>query len=108
MKLLNERNQVREVAKEWKRQYSKYSGDFHSKDKFEIGEKLSALNPETATAKQVAEIIGNTSWVRINTCHECQTETWDAVQIGEEPDCESRTATICGNCLRAALKLLDN
>jgi len=107
MKLLNERHQVRNVAEKWRAQYGAgtYGGD---KRQRMVGQELAALNAETATAAEVAEIVGNGSWVCKNTCHECGAETWDAVEVGQPPDYESSTATICGNCLRAALRLLGD
>lgn len=106
MNLLNERNQVRTVAEKWRRQYG--SGSYGADDRGRnVGDELSQLDKETATAEQVAEIIGNKSWVSKVTCDECGVQTWDAVQIGEEPDYESATAEICADCLRAALKLLE-
>lgn len=105
MDLLAERNQVRTVASRWRSQYG--SGTYgNDKRRCMVGDELAALNTETATAADVAEIVGNGSWVKKNTCHECNAETWDAVQVGQPPDCESYTATICGGCLRAALRLL--
>ncbi len=105
MELLNERNQVRTVARRWHSQYGAgtYGGDKRGRM---VGDELAALDTESATAADVAEIVGNGSWVVKYTCHECGAETWDAVQVGQPPDCESSTATICGNCLSAALRLL--
>ena len=105
MELLSERNQVRTVANRWRRQYGAgtYGGDKRVRM---VGNELAALNAETATAAEVAEIVGNGSWVCKNICHECGAETWDAVQVGQPPDYESCTATICADCLRAALRLL--
>jgi hypothetical protein len=71
-----------------------------------VGDELAALDVETATAADVAEIVGNGSWVGKNICNACKAETWDAVQLGEPPDCESSTVTICADCLRSALRLL--
>ena len=107
MELLNERHQVRNVAKKWRAQYGAgtYGGD---KRQRMVGQELAALNAETATAAEVAEIVGNGSWVCKKTCHECGAETWDAVEVGQPPDYESSTATICGGCLRAALRLLGD
>lgn len=105
MELLNERNQVRTVAERWRAHYGEgtYGADKRGRA---VGRELAALDPETATAEQVAEIIGNRSWVGQNTCHECGAQTWSAVQLGEPPGYESRTATICANCLLSALALL--
>jgi hypothetical protein len=105
MELLNERNQVRTVARRWHCQYGAgtYGGD---KRRRMVGAELAALDVETATAADVAELVGNGSWVCKNICHECGADTWDAVQVGQAPDYESSTAIICGDCLRAALRLL--
>jgi len=65
------------------------------------------LDPETATAAQIAEIIGNTSWAQKRSCSECGGESWDIVEIGEPRDYESETANACRDCLVAALRLLD-
>ena len=107
MKLLNERNQVRTVAQKWRAKYG--SGSYRADNrKRMVGDELAQLDVETATAEQVAEIVGNRSWVSEITCDECGKNTWDAVQFGELPDYESATAEICADCLRAALKLLEN
>lgn len=107
MELMNERNQVRTVADRWRAHYG--GGTYFSDSRGRmVGKELAEMNKETATEAQVAEIIGNGSWVRENVCHECGVTTWDAVEIGEPHDFESRTATICGACLRAALKLLGD
>lgn len=99
MKHLSEKEQIRGVARSWARQCAKR--------KPEISEKLEKLNIETVTAKDVQEIIGNNSWVCKTKCDECLNETWDCVQLGEEPNYESRTANICKNCLIKALELLE-
>ncbi len=105
MELLNERNQVRTVARKWHAQYGAgtYSGDKRGRA---VGAELAALDVEKASAAEVAEIIGNDSWVAKDSCDECGAETWDAVQLGETPDYGSSTAVICADCLKAALRLL--
>lgn len=106
MKLLNERNQVRSVAKRWR---SQYGGGTYGADKRNrmVGDELLLLDKETATANDVSEITANNSWVSKNNCHECGNETWDIVQVGEEPDYESYTAGICRNCLVKAINMID-
>lgn len=105
MQLLDERHQVRTVAQRWRAQYGggSYGADRRGRM---VGDELAALDVETATAADVAEIVGNGSWVGKNICNACKAETWDAVQLGEPPDCESSTVTICADCLRSALRLL--
>ena len=103
MERLQERDQVRGVAAAWKRQYPKgYGDEFNA-----IGKALERLDVETATAEDVAAIIGNHSWALPRRCHECGKESWDLVMLGKEPDYESSTARICRDCLKAALALLD-
>lgn len=103
MKSLNERNQVLDVVKNWTRQYGNSKDD-----KFTAtGERLKELDLQTATADDVAAIIGNTSWVRPNSCDECDKETWDIVRLGEEPYYNSSTAHICLDCLQQAVKLAE-
>lgn len=105
MKLETMRGQVRSVAQRWRVQYGNVSQ--HGADKQEIQRKLDALDVETATDADVTAIIGNNSWVGPPECHECGVTTWDAVELGQPPDYESRTATICIDCLRKAVALLE-
>ena len=102
MELQDERSQLRTVAQRWRKAYS-MSPWAADADKQDIGKALAALDAETATAEDVARIIGNRTWVGPKTCHECGAETWATVEVGQE-DCE--TATVCADCLRAALRLL--
>ena len=108
MHLLNERNQVRKVADRWLAQYGLYGSYGADNRRRSIGRKLLALDKETATAEDVAEIIGNTSWVCQQKCGECGTKSWNIVQVGEPLDYESATAYLCVNCLRAAVKLVED
>ena len=106
MKLLTEREQVRDVAKRWRGSYG--SGTYGAdKRKRNVSAELDALDPEKATAAQVAEIVGNGSWVSKESCHECGAPTWELVQLGQEPDYESSTANVCKACLLKALNLLE-
>ena len=104
MKLETMRDQVKVVAKRWRVQY--VSGEW-GVDEQDIQRKLDALDVETATDKDVAEIIGNDTWVGPHKCHECGTKTWSAVELGEPRDYKSATATICIDCLRKAVALVE-
>jgi hypothetical protein len=102
MKLLNERVLVREVAQRWEEQYADYDLS-NAEEMHAIGRKLAALDGETATAADVAAIIGNDSWTRIDHCDECgETNPPVAVRLAE--DTES-SVDICLSCLRKALNL---
>lgn len=103
MHQITARTQIRVVASRWRAQYSKTP--YNTPDKMAIAEKLDALDPETATAEQVAAIIGNDSWARDPKCHECQEIVPMVVQVGEPMDYESNTACLCGRCLKAAYNL---
>lgn len=108
MIVLDERTQVKQAIQRWVRMYGldrTYGADQHGR---RVGAELMALDQETATAADVAEIIGNSSWACERPCNECGQETWSAVEIGEPPDYESATAVVCGACLRAALRLLGD
>jgi hypothetical protein len=66
--------------------------------------KLDNLDVDVATPADVAEIIGNESWTRM-TCGECKKDVTELVTIGDEPDYESQTASICIDCARKAASL---
>ena len=100
MKVINVRALIREVAAAWRAQY-KGAGDG---GKQSIQRTLDALDGATATAVEVASIIGNESWTEVPRCDECGEARPVVVRLGQEPDYESRTAHICVPCLRAAIK----
>lgn len=100
MKIITERVLIKEVAKRWKEQYPNSEQDIY--------QKLKLLNKETATAKDVENIIGNSSWTNIPRCDECGQETEIVIQLGEEPDYESSTIVIiCEDCLKQAIKAVE-
>lgn len=70
-------------------------------NKKQIARKLDALDGETATPADVDSIIGNSSWTRL-TCDECGKEVDAVLTVGQEPDYESHTASLCRNCVKLA------
>jgi len=42
----------------------------------------------------------------IGKCYECKNDDRFIIQIGEDPDWESATTYVCGDCLHKALELL--
>ena len=92
MKLLGKRNAVRDAVC-WAKRCS--------------GEPplAAALDPETATTENLQAYVRYT--VGPSHCHECGEKTWDMVELGEPPDYESATASICLKCLRAAIELIE-
>lgn len=108
MIVLDERTQVKQAIQRWVRTYGldrTYGADKRGR---RVGAELMALDQDTATAAEVAEIIGNSSWARKRACNECGQETWGVVELGEPPDYESATACVCRDCLHAALRLLGD
>lgn len=106
MKHLNERTQIKDAIKNFVATHGlgTYGADKRGRS---IGKELLALDPETATASEISEIIGNKSWVCERACCECGKQTWDIVEIGEEPDYGSATTEICLDCLKKAVNLIE-
>jgi hypothetical protein len=105
MRIITERDLIRGVAAAWSKQYSrdeKLSDGSHTR---KVLVRLKALNQETATAEDVAAIIGNSSWTGIR-CDECGESVRTVIQIGEEQDYESATANICPSCFYKAAELM--
>jgi len=104
--LFTTRAHIREVAARWRVQYPSNTllfGGAHSGD---IYKRLLALDPEAATEEDVAAIIGNSGWTRID-CDGCEKSVKAAVQVGAPPDYDSATALLCAECIRVASALLD-
>ena len=106
MKTLRERDQARTVAVSWRTQVCRSSYGSYKRNR-KVGDELAALDTETTTAAQIAEIVGHDSWCRPQKCDECDNHSWDVVQLGEDSDYESNTANVCAPCLRKALAMLD-
>ncbi len=105
MKLITQRGLILDVVNCWRSNYPP-GKPWVDADKDIIGKTLAALDLSTVTAEQVNAIIGNGSWtsIRCNECGECVAA---AVQVGEPPDYESATASVCESCLRKAVALFD-
>lgn len=105
MKTITTRDCIRNIAKRWSLQYSSsYWAKDH--DKQRIGAALASLDKETATAADVAAIIGNSSWTKLE-CDECGKTVDAVVEVGHEPDYESSTARLCLPCVQTAAKALS-
>jgi hypothetical protein len=103
-RLLTVRQCIRTVAERWRYQYPGPQNVQGTRG--DTWRALQALDVETATAEDVAQIIGNDSWTSIK-CNACGRDDCEmAVEVGELPDYETMTATLCAGCLRDALDLL--
>jgi hypothetical protein len=94
MKTLTKKQIIKDVHKAWMSQYPK--------DKDGIGKLLVSCKTE----KEVIEVIGNDTWTQ-NKCYECDKDVDVTITLGEEPDYESYTTTICKDCLIKALELMN-
>lgn len=97
MKLITERERIRNAAAKWKRRQTKP----------EFAALLDSIDLDTATAEQIVKVIGNDGWMT-KACDECQRPMLDLVHLGEEPDYESTTFFICTDCLSRAFALIGN
>ncbi len=70
-----------------------------------VGKELSKLDKETVSAEEVNTLIGS-DWTS-KTCNECGVKVKTVVQMGEDLDYESCTANICLDCLKKAVKLIE-
>ncbi len=115
MKITTQRDLIRKVAKRWREQYEPFTNDppiFSWRtgtysppiSKRQIAEKLDAIDTETATAADVEAIIGNDSWTDLK-CDECGKYVDSVLTVGDEPDFESRTASLCRDCVKLAVSM---
>ena len=107
MRIINERTDVACVAERWRAQYPPGSKTARGPTD-PIYEALKSLDPATATATDVEKIIGNRSWAGVYSCHECNADVTEVVELGQEPDYESHTAQICHSCLIKAVSLIGS
>ncbi len=100
-RLLTERQQIRDILKNWTAQYM-------GGDPWGTVKKLEKLDLETVSAARIATLIGNDSWIAPNCCDECGSgPSWNMIRVGEEPSYDSSTAILCFDCLRKAVALIE-
>jgi hypothetical protein len=124
VKVITIRSQIREVAERWAKIYGIHEREiaadpfgygqgtvagrvYRDPAKIAIYEKLKVLDVKTATAEDVAAIIGNTSWAKVQTCYECGNHFDSVIELGEEQDYESHTTWVCKDCLTKAVKAME-
>jgi hypothetical protein len=74
-------------------------------DKLDILAQLKTLDLETCSAEDVEKIIGNNSWTTLH-CSACRGKHKWIITVGEEPDYESRTASLCRPCFDEACEVV--
>lgn len=104
MKIITRQSLANEAAAKWAEQYK----DFHGyPDKFDKGEALKKLH-KPVNPDEVDRITGNTSWTTPNSCNVCNKRNGPVVEVGEEEDCDSRTAWVCFDCVKKVAELAAN
>lgn len=109
MKLITERMLIGQVAERFRRQYGARldSPLYDGRVPRLMLAALESLDKETATAADVSLICGNDSWVQIK-CDECGESVDAVIRVGQEPDYDSSTASLCFGCVRAAATIAGN
>ena len=105
MRLITAREQIRTVAERWKKQYG-LAHNAARKWHVDILHSIESLDVETATKEDVADVLGNTSWI-ISECDECNGKFDELVEFSDVYGGEYTQALICANCLRKALALIE-
>ena len=71
----------------------------------EMAVRLRAVVPDI-TDQQIVGIIGEAAWA-LELCNHCDRRVTAVVQVGEEPDHDSATTSICIDCARRAVAALE-
>lgn len=95
MEVVTKEHLCQNIEKHWRNQYPDTRN--------ETLERLRELSPKTEQG--IIDIVGNSTWTDIR-CDECKELVDMVVVVGEKPNYESYTASICPKCLRKAMKLL--
>jgi hypothetical protein len=107
MKLMTPQTLASEARSKWEEQYRYAEMDHrHYSWAPAVAARLAAIG-ENPSPQEVNEAIGNDSWTKPPSCNECGRASAATVQVGEEPDYESRTAWLCRDCVVKALELFD-
>lgn len=103
MNTITERDRIMQVCKRWLAQYPIGSSN---PEFIAIYHKLLQVDLRTCTGTDIANIIGNDSWTRMQ-CSECGLSVNWVLVVGEAPHYESNTAYLCKECLKRAAQYID-
>lgn len=98
--------QAKSASESWIRTYRLKEGWEVGNRYGEICKSLIALG-DNPSPDAVDEVIGNNTWTACR-CDECELYVEEVIVLGEEPDYESSTASVCKECLIKALKTLKD
>ena len=96
MKFISRQTRAAGAAKAWLKQYGT--------DRDGVAKRIEGLGA-TPDPDAINKIIGNDSWTYCK-CDECGDEVDFVVECGQEPDYESATARLCGECVRRAMAIV--
>lgn len=104
MKIITQRDIIKNVYLNWKQQYTdeELKNNPELKQVRNIGKKLKKLNLNKATKEEIDKIMGNDSWTSV-FCDECNEYTDLAVEFSAG---RYNTVIICTNCLATTWKQL--
>jgi hypothetical protein len=97
MKLITERDRIRDIIKSWDFKYIK--GSTHLS-------KLKKLNPDTCSMDDVKRIIGEVSWMTIE-CGECGETVDTAIAFQSLDEFFTESLVICKDCLNKAQGIIN-
>lgn len=103
-RLITRKQVAREVKDRFRAQYGPAFRVYPFGDSAAIYEDLVALGDDPSIEDVEALCKG---WTRVK-CDECGQDVYAVVQLGEQPDNESSTASVCGKCLLEALKIIQS
>lgn len=98
----NQRMLIANIADRWEKSYRNRGEYQDSPRDAKIWEALNALDLATASVSDVALIIRNDGWTRL-ICDGCGNDCTEIVTVGETPDYDSSTASLCRTCAIAAV-----
>ena len=109
MRIIKERDLIRNVAQEWREQYQQYDKGFRirgiNKTVEEIQAEFDALDVETATSEDVKAIVGNYRNTILD-CDKCGRRCQQVVRFDIDDDYGS-VYELCEKCLLDALMLIN-
>jgi hypothetical protein len=107
MLVVSRKTKAAAAVARWEYQYRGSGRLFDGRKPADILKRLKALgdNPDPDA---VDAAIGGEGWTCRPQCDECGEANDVVIQLGQEPDYESATASICPACLKKALELASN
>jgi hypothetical protein len=103
MQVITRQTQANGVVERWAHQYPVSAN--YGNDKQKILRELKELG-DVPSPDAVNTVIGNESWTKTE-CNQCGAVNALVVRVGQEPNHDSYTASLCKACLEKALALVN-